>query len=88
VGTDYYLFDDNLKLSFDAFDFNHDNDYRDNKARLKVGADYTIMRHFHLYGGADELINPKTRTIFLGAGMDFVNEDVKYMVTKVPLSLK
>lgn len=88
VGTDYYLFDDNLKLSFDAFDFNHDNDYRDNKAHLKLGADYTIMRHFHLYGGVDELINPKTRTIFLGGGMDFVNEDVKYMITKVPVSFK
>jgi len=88
VGTDYYLFNDNLKLSFDAFDFNHDNDYRDDKAQLKLGADYTIMRHFHLYGGIDELINSKTRTIFLGGGMDFVNEDVKYMVTKVPLSFK
>lgn len=88
VGTDYYLFNDNLKLSFDAFDFNHDNDYRDNKARLKLSTDYTIMRHFHLYSGVDELLNPKTRTVFLGGGMDFVNEDVKYMVTKVPLSFK
>jgi phospholipid/cholesterol/gamma-HCH transport system substrate-binding protein len=88
VGTDYYLFDDNLKLSFDAFDFNHDNDYRDNKAHLKVSADCTVMRHFHIYSGVDEIINPKTRTVFIGGGMEFVNEDIKYMVTKVPMSFK
>ncbi len=83
-GVDYNLFDNKLRLSVDAFDFNHDNDYRDNNAQLRAEIAYTLLRHFSLFGGVNEALNPKTRSFYAGAGMEFSNDDLKYFIDKVP----
>ncbi len=77
VGADYYATPD-LKLSADAFDFNHSNDIRDHNAQVRVQASYRILRHFYLYGGVNELLNSQSRSPFIGLGMKFTNEDLKY----------
>ncbi len=82
-GVDYTPFD-NLKFSVDAFDFNHDNDIRDTNAQLRAELVYTFLRHFSVFGGVDEILNPKTRSVYAGAGMEFSNDDLKYFIDKVP----
>ncbi len=84
VGADYYMLNDKLKFSVDAFDFNHDNDIRDNNAQLKAQLSYTILRHFNIFGGVNEILNSKSRSGFIGAGMEFSDDDLKYLVDKVP----
>ena len=77
VGADYYV-TPNLKLTTDAFDFNHSNDIRDHNAQVRLQASYRILRHFYLYGGVNELLNSQSRSPFIGLGMEFTNEDLKY----------
>ena len=84
IGADYYAFDNQLKFSVDAFDFNHDNDIRDNNAQLKAQISYTILRHFNIFGGVNEILNSKSRSGFIGAGMEFSNDDLKYLSDKIP----
>ncbi|WP_041324058.1 MlaD family protein [Hippea maritima] len=83
-GADYYMFNDKLKASVDAFDFNHNNDKRDRRAHLKFQLTYRLLRHFDLFGGVDEIINSKTRSAFAGVGLEFSSDDAKYLLSKAP----
>ena len=84
AGVDYYLLNDNLKASFDIFDFNHENDIRDEHAQAKFQLTYKWLRHFDLFAGVDEILNSKTRSAFVGAGVEFSSDDTKYLLTKMP----
>ncbi len=85
VGADYYTLNNNLQFSLDAYDFNHDNDIRDSNAQLKARISYKILRHFDIFGGVNEILNSKSRSAYAGVGMEFSNDDLKYMVGKVPV---
>ncbi|WP_035587252.1 MlaD family protein [Hippea jasoniae] len=83
-GLDYYAFNDKLKASLDAYDFNHNNDIRDKHAHMKFTLTYRFLRHFDLMGGVDEILNPRTRNVFAGMGVEFSSDDMKYLMTKAP----
>ncbi len=84
AGVDYYALGDNLKASLDMFDFNHSNDIRDTNAHMKFQLTYRLLRHFDIFGGVDEILNSRTRTAFLGGGVEFSSDDIKYLLTKAP----
>ncbi len=84
VGMDYYALGNNLKASLDVFDFNHSNDLRDKRAHMKFQLTYRLLRHFDIFGGVDEILNPQTRTAFFGGGVEFSSDDIKYLLTKAP----
>ncbi len=84
VGVDYYTLNDNLKASLDVFDFNHENDLRDDNAHAKFTLSYRLFRHFDIIGGVDEILNSETRNVFLGGGIEFSSDDIKYLLTKAP----
>ncbi|WP_022671296.1 MlaD family protein [Hippea alviniae] len=84
AGVDYYLLNDNLKASLDVFDFNHENDIRDKHVQAKFQLTYRWLRHFDIFAGVDEILNPKTRSVFAGAGVEFSSDDTKYLLTKMP----
>lgn len=84
AGIDYYALGDNLKASLDVFDFNHSNDIRDTNAHMKFQLTYRLLRHFDIFGGVDEILNSRTRTAFLGGGVEFSSDDIKYLLTKAP----
>lgn len=80
IGVDYFMNHDKLKLSAEAFDFNSVNDYRSERAHLKAQVRYQMLKHLELYGGWDDFLNPKSQNIFLGLGLRFIDNDLKYVV--------
>lgn len=78
VGVDYFMNHDKLKFSAEAFDFNAVNDIRGTKAHLKAQVRYQMLKHLELYGGWDNFMNPQSQNIFLGLGLRFIDNDLKY----------
>jgi phospholipid/cholesterol/gamma-HCH transport system substrate-binding protein len=78
IGVDYFMNHDKLKLSAEAFDFNAVNDFRSQRAHLKAQVRYQMLKHLELYGGWDNFLNPQSQNIFLGLGLRFIDNDLKY----------
>lgn len=79
VGADYYLFKDGMKVSLDAWDFN-----RKPTPHLKVSASLDFFKHLFLVGGGDDLANNDRRSVFVGGGIKFEDDDLKYLLPSVP----
>jgi len=79
VGVDYFMNHDRIKFSAEAFDFNAVNDVRGTRAHLKAQARYQMLKHLELYGGWDNFLNPQSQNVFLGLGLRFIDNDLKYM---------
>lgn len=80
-GTDYYLLDDDLRLSFEIFDFGRETD----NVHLKFSASYEFLKFFYLNAGYDDFANKNRSSFFLGLGLRFTDDDLKYLLTSVPL---
>lgn len=80
IGVDYFMNHDRLKFSAEAFDFNAVNDYRSERTHLKAQVRYQMLKHLELYGGWDNFLNPGSQNIFLGLGLRFIDNDLKYVV--------
>ena len=80
-GLDYYFLEDNLKFSIEAFDLINS----DRKAHLKFTASYEFFKLFYLDIGYDDFINRDTKSMFVGFGLRFSDEDLKYVLTSIPL---
>ena len=78
IGVDYFMDHDRLKFSAEAFDFNAVNDFRSQRAHLKAQVRYQMLKHLELYGGWDNFMNPESQNIFLGLGLRFIDNDLKY----------
>jgi phospholipid/cholesterol/gamma-HCH transport system substrate-binding protein len=81
VALDYSLLGDNLMLSFEASEFR-----RDENPRLRVAADYKFWKYFYVTAGWDDLVSGTDQdSFFLGAGITFYDDDLKYLVTNISL---
>ncbi|MDD5051890.1 MAG: MlaD family protein [Sulfuricurvum sp.] len=80
IGFDYFTNHDRLKFSAEAFDFNAINDFRSTNAHLKAQVRYQMLKHLELYGGWDDFLNPQSQNIFVGFGLRFIDNDLKYIV--------
>lgn len=79
-GLDYYLMEDTLKASFEAFDF-----HKGDRPHLRALLDFTFFKHFYLTAGMDDFASDEDRSsFFLGAGISFHDEDIKLLLTNVP----
>jgi len=80
-GVDYFTFDDNLRLTFEAFDFDADRE-----AHLKVYGEYQIFKHLYLTAGWDDFISDEgNESPFAGIAIRFEDDDLKYLMTSAPL---
>ena len=81
IGLDYYLFDDRFRLSLEAFDFNTDRE-----AHLKSAVDFTFFKYLYLTAGFDDFLNDEgDSSFFIGAGLRFEDDDIKYLLTSAPI---
>ena len=87
AGADYFLFNDKAKVSVDVWDFSNNEDEAKNP-HAKVGVDYFIFKNVFLSAGADNIFNKKRRGAYVGAGVKFEDEDVKYLLGTTPKSLR
>jgi phospholipid/cholesterol/gamma-HCH transport system substrate-binding protein len=80
VGLDYHLWDDRLTFTLEAYDFRQDDN-----PHLRFAMDYSFWRYFYLSAGADDFISDDDRsTFFLGAGISFYDDDIKWLLTNAP----
>ncbi len=83
VGIDYDVFKDRLTLGAEVFDFSRE----DLPPHLKVYGNYDIVRNFFITGGMDDVLTSQRdlRTLFLGFGIKFADEDIKTIIGAVPI---
>lgn len=79
VGLDYFLMKDSIQLHLNASDFTVDDPH------LKFGIDYRFGKYFLVNTGVDQLVNDDRRSYFFGAGFYFEDEDLKYLLGKIPI---
>ena len=81
LALDYYLFDDQMILTFEAFDF----DLEENP-HLKTRVDVFPFPHLYLTAGFDDFISEDdNESFFFGAGLNFSDNDIKTILSSVPL---
>ncbi len=76
VGFDMEFFDDILKIRNDINELATGEVY----PRLKSQINVEIWRHLFLSGGVDDIINDATRDYFVGAGIQFEDEDIRTLL--------
>jgi len=84
-GIDYTFKGKKLRTTFEAWNFDGEEDAPN--PHLKISANYNIYKSIYLNAGVDDFINSKRSTPFLGAGLSFDDEDLKYILTRLPVSL-
>lgn len=83
VGADYFFANDKAKVTVDMWDFGNDEKGAKNP-HAKAGVDYFIFKNVFLSAGADNILNKKRRGAYVGAGVRFEDEDIKYLFSTVP----
>jgi phospholipid/cholesterol/gamma-HCH transport system substrate-binding protein len=76
AGLDYYMFKRRLRLTVDAYDFQN--------FRMRIYARYTLFRGFYAAIGGEDLFTTVPAP-FVGAGITLTNDDLKLLLTKLPL---
>lgn len=80
VGIDYFMLRDDLRASFEIFDFDSRNDKRGNNPHAKFTLRYTLLDYIDLYTGVDNFLNSSIASAFVGAGVRFCADDLKSML--------
>lgn len=83
IGADYFALKDRLKFSFDAFNFNSTEPGNEN-AHLKATLNYSISKVVFLNAGYDNFLNSERASGFVGVGLRFDDDDLKYLLGSVP----
>ncbi len=89
IGADI-IYNDRLTFTSDIWDFgrrDYKNVYKDLKANLQVAAEYKFKGPLYIRAGGDDLLNAKLRGPFIGAGLLFTDNDLKYLLGTMRLPL-
>ncbi len=80
VGFDYNMLNDKLEFKFDAFDFDTDV-----PPHLKAGLMFHLNKYLYLNAGYDDFINDEGfDSAYFGLGLEFEDEDLKFLFTSTP----
>lgn len=84
VGADYYAFDDRVKFSIDAWNFNSKEPNNEN-VHMKATVSYQPFKYIFVSAGYDNFLNARRKAPFIGIGLKFDDEDLKYLLGSVPV---
>lgn len=79
VGLDFNFFDNTLELSTDLYAFDANV-----SARLRARATYRFFTHLYVAAGVDDVFNDELSDFFMGAGVQFTDEDMQAILTVAP----
>ncbi len=89
VGADVFLWDDRINLSLDIYDFTYASWPSDFGApNVKFAVDVSPLPHVYLTAGVDNIVNGIIRrepTWFVGGGVFFADNDLRWIAQALPL---
>ncbi|MHB8763819.1 MAG: MlaD family protein, partial [Deferrisomatales bacterium] len=78
VAADVDLWADRLRLTAEAFDLGRDP----GPPHLKLAVRWTFLKHLYVTAGLDDFIDNRGRAdYFLGGGIRFLDDDIKYLLS-------
>ena len=81
LAIDQMLFSDRFQLSGEAWDFARS----DSRGHVKLYGRWNGSPNLYVTGGVDDAMNPRLRSLFLGAGIRWKDEDIKSLMGALPL---
>jgi phospholipid/cholesterol/gamma-HCH transport system substrate-binding protein len=84
IAADYFALNDRLKFSIDTWNFNS-KEPNNERTHVKATAYYSLNKVFFLDAGVDNILNPSRTFPFVGLGLRFDDEDLKYLIGSVPV---
>jgi phospholipid/cholesterol/gamma-HCH transport system substrate-binding protein len=84
MGGDFFAFDDRVKFSLDAWNFNSKEPNNLN-THMKATATWQITKLLFVNGGYDNFLNSSRAAGFAGIGLRFDDDDLKYLMGSVPI---
>lgn len=75
------MFDKRFWLSFEAFDFNRPND---EAPHLRLTGRYQLNPNIYVIGGYDDFLESDYNSVFLGGGIRWSDDNIKYLLGAVP----
>jgi phospholipid/cholesterol/gamma-HCH transport system substrate-binding protein len=84
VGGDLFAFDDRVKFSLDAWNSNS-KEPGNTRSNVKATANVFLSKVLFLNAGVDNILNSDRRAGFIGAGLRFSDEDLKYFMGSMPM---
>ena len=84
LGADYYVLDDRIKFSVDSWNYNSREPGNEN-THLKATASYGLGKTFYVNAGYDNFLNSQRKASFVGVGLRFDDDDLKYLLGSVPI---
>jgi phospholipid/cholesterol/gamma-HCH transport system substrate-binding protein len=84
IGGDYFLFRDTMKVSVDAWNMNS-KEFENTNAHVKATVNYMLGNTLFVNAGLDNFMNSKRSSPFVGLGLRFNDEDLKYLIGSVPI---
>lgn len=79
VGIDYSFFANRFKFSVDAFEFSN--------LHLRAQLQYNVWKGIYVLGGYQDILDKQDKkSNYLGAGLLLTNDDLKMLLTKLPLN--
>jgi phospholipid/cholesterol/gamma-HCH transport system substrate-binding protein len=80
LGVDYYNNKRDFVTSLEVFDMNAYNDVRGDNPHAKALFRYRFLKHLNLYLGYDNFLNSDAKSVSFGAGINFIDTDLKYLL--------
>jgi len=84
AGADWYAWDDRVKFTLDSWNFNSKEPHNE-RAHVKATATWALSKLIFVNGGMDNILNVDRRHAFLGVGLKFDDDDMKYLMGSVPV---
>lgn len=81
VQVEHPLFDRRLWLSIEAFDFDRQGDL---EPHLRLSGRYRLSDMIYLRAGYDDFLEGERDSIFLGGGLTWRDDDLKYLLGSLP----
>ena len=73
-----------VKFSLDAWNSNSKEPHNE-RAHVKATASWNLSKLIFVNGGMDNILNVDRRHAFIGAGLTFTDDDMKYLMGSVPV---
>ncbi len=84
VGADLFALNDRLKFSIDSWNYNS-REPNNERTHVKATANYSINKVLFMDAGYDNILNSRRAFPFVGLGLRFDDEDLKYLMGSVPI---